>query len=361
MNPRPRSLRILTGTLTLALATVTSSLTLAPSAGASPQPAVGASALGNDISWPQCPKGMGIPTRRSQGQPLPGADAKFVVIGLTNGPGFYPNPCVAAQVAWVKAHHLWAAAYSVTTYPTAAQLAEYGGAGTLAARLWRVGSAQAAFNVATMRDAGLRVPMVWVDVEPYRQAPWSKSQAGNNAVIDGILAGYKAAGLRTGIYSYDGGWKQITGGRALPGLPTWVPVGARGRTVAAAGCSARSFSGGPTWITQWTGNSRDYDQTCPGITGQAAGGSPLTPYLSIALKQGSHGAAVAALQRRLGGLVADGQFGPLTRTKVIAFQRSAHLRVTGAVDGTVWRRLGAGTGVTTPPKPSRMAALFAST
>lgn len=71
----------------------------------------------------------------------------------------------------------------------------------------RVGWAQAAFNVASMREAGLRVPMVWVDVQPYRVAPWSKSPAGNNAVIDGVLAGYKAAGFRTGIYSYDGGWK----------------------------------------------------------------------------------------------------------------------------------------------------------
>ena len=52
-----------------------------------------------------------------------------------------------------------------------------------------------------MREAGLRVPMVWVDVQPYRVAPWSKSPAGNNAVIDGVLAGYKAAGFRTGIYS----------------------------------------------------------------------------------------------------------------------------------------------------------------
>jgi hypothetical protein len=91
-----------------------------------------------------------------------------------------------------------------------AQIATYVGTGTLTERLRPVGSAQAAFNVATMCEAGLKVPMVWVDVEPYRVAPWSNSRASNNAVIDGVLAGYKAAGLRTGIYSYDGGWKLIT-------------------------------------------------------------------------------------------------------------------------------------------------------
>jgi len=212
-----------------------------------------------------------------------------------------------------------------------------------------------------MREAGLKVPMVWMDVEPYRQAPWSKSHASNNAVIDGVLAGYKAAGLRTGIYSYDGGWGQITGGRSLPGLPTWVPVSPRGRSAALAGCAVKSFSGGPTWITEWTGDSRDYDLTCPGITGQAAGGNPLTPYLNTRLVQGSHGAAVIALQRRLGGLVADGQFGPMTRAKVLAFQRAVHLPATGVVDSTTWRKLGAGSGTTTPAKPSRMRSLFAST
>lgn len=361
MSRHPHLLRTVTGTLALTLATITGSMMVAPSAGASPQPRIGVSASGNDISWPQCPKGMGIPTRRTQGQPAPRADATFVVMGLTNGPGFYPNPCLAAQVAWVKARHLWAAAYSVVTYPTGAPMATYGGTGTLTDRLRRVGAAQAAFNVATMRETGLKVPMVWVDVEPYRVAPWSKSAASNNAVIDGVLAGYKAAGLRTGIYSYEGGWKLITGSRLLPSLPTWVPVGPRGRSAAAARCAVKSFTGGPTWMTQWTGDSRDYDLTCPGITGQTAGGNPLTPYLNTRLVQGSHGAAVTALQRRLGGLVADGQFGPLTRVRVLAFQRSAHLVASGVVDSTVWRRLGAGSATTRPAKPSRMTSLFAST
>jgi peptidoglycan hydrolase-like protein with peptidoglycan-binding domain len=78
------------------------------------------------------------------------------------------------------------------------------------------------------------------------------------------------------------------------------------------------------------------------------------------LALGSHGAAVMALQNRLGGLVADGQLGPLTQAKVVAFQRSANLALTGVVDSTVWRRLGAGTGATRPARPSRMTSAFAS-
>jgi hypothetical protein len=47
---------------------------------------------GGDVSWPQCPKGMGIPQKRSLGLPMPVPSAKFVILGLTNGPGFTPNP-----------------------------------------------------------------------------------------------------------------------------------------------------------------------------------------------------------------------------------------------------------------------------
>ena len=99
----------------------------------------------------------------------------------------------------------------------------------------------------------------------------------------------------------------------------------------------------------------------PASTPTTAGGSPLTPYLNTPLVQGSHGAAVSVLQRRLGGVVADGQFGPLARAKVLAYQRSAHLLANGIVDSTVWRSLGAGSGTTTQAKPGRMTSLFAST
>ena len=58
--------------------------------------------LGGDISWPQCPKGMGIPEKRSLGLPMPLPSAQYVVIGLTNGPGFVANPCLADHVAWAK-------------------------------------------------------------------------------------------------------------------------------------------------------------------------------------------------------------------------------------------------------------------
>jgi hypothetical protein len=356
---RPGRLTTMAATLGLILSAAACSVSLVPVALPARTPralAPGATAYGNDISWPQCPKGGG-----GYGLPGPMASASFVVLGLTDGGSFRANPCLARQVASGKTGHLWAGAYAVSTYPTSEQLTRYGGTGTLPVRLGRLGAAQAGFNLTTMARVGLRSPMVWVDVEPSTRTPWSATAVNNNAVIDGVIARYEAAGLRAGIYSYDKAWKAITGARVLPGVPTWVPVGHKGRAVAAATCAVASYAGSKPWLTQWTDDVRDYNLTCPGVSGRAARGNLLTPYLNVGLASGSRGNAVAVLQRRLGGLNATGAFGPATRARVVAFQRAQHLTANGIVGRAVWRALGAGTGTYTPPVRGFMRALFAST
>jgi len=356
MTARPRLLTTIATTIALALAATATSLAVAPSASASRPHAPGVTAYGNDISWPQCPGSQG-------GYDLPGpmASASFVVLGLTDGGSFRANPCIGREVRAVKARHLWAGTYAISTYPTSAELARYGGTGTMAERLGRVGAAQAEFNLATMARVGLQPPMVWIDIEPRTRSPWSASTASNNAVIDGVIARYKAAGVRAGIYSYDKAWKKITGGRALPGVATWVPIGHKGWAAAAARCAVPSFAGTKPLLIQWTDGERDFNITCPGVTGRAARGNLLTPYLNVRLAIGSHGASVAMLQRRLGLLKADGQFGPATRARLVAVQRTKHLTVNGFVGTGMWRALGAGTGTYTPPVRGITRALFTST
>jgi len=356
MTARPRLLTTIAATIALALAATASSLAVAAPASASRAHAPGVAAYGNDISWPQCPSSQG-------GYDLPGPTpgASFAVLGLTDGSSFRANPCIGREVRAVTSRHLWAGAYAISTYPTSAELARYGGTGTVTERLRRAGAAQAAFNLATMARVGLQPPMVWIDVEPRTKSPWSASAAGNNAVIDGVIARYRAAGVRAGIYSYDKAWKKITGGRALPGVAAWVPVGHTGRAVAAARCAVPSFAGTKPLLTQWTDGVRDHNLTCPGVTERAARGNLLTPYLNVRLAIGSHGAAVAALQRHLGLLKADGQFGPATRARLVAVQRTRHLTVNGFVGIGMWRALGAGTGTYTPPMRGITSALFTST
>lgn len=326
-------------------------------AGASTLPPLGSTATGYDVSWPNCPRGMGIPERRTLGLPMPRADAQYVIAGLTNGPAFTPNPCLASQVGWARDRSLWLGAYAITTYPSRAELREHGGTGTLPERLRRVGEAQAAFDVRVMRAAGLRAPMVWVDVEPNSARPWSRSAASNNAVIDGVVAGLERAGLRVGFYSYASGWKAITGGRRDLVRPTWVPAGLASRSAALSRCRTPSFSGGPVWFGQWTDDVRDFNVSCPGTTGRAST-SPLAPYASTVLRQGARGAGVRALQSAVGA-TADGVFGRRTRAAVQRAQARHGLAPTGVVRASTWRALGADRRA--PGARSRFRTVFQST
>lgn len=251
-----------------ALTTVAALLPIARPALASPAPSeAGPAVRGADISWPQCPKGMGIKGRESLGLPMPGSKAQFVVIGLTNGPGFTRNPCLADQVAWAASRRLPVAAYSVVSYPTAGQLGRYAHSGpysgtTRRSQLRNVGYAQARANVAGLRAVHLRVPHVWVDVEVYPFRPWTPNLRRNAAVVRGALEAYGDAGLTTGLYSTPLQFASIVG-RPMWRLPEWHTAGPRGRATAMARCTERSFNGGRVVLAQWWTSAHDHDLTCP--------------------------------------------------------------------------------------------------
>jgi hypothetical protein len=274
-----------------AVATATALLALAgllvltaPAAVAGPVPvsstatSAAASTLvtGGDVSWPQCPEGMGIPARRSLGLPMPGDAAAFVVIGLTNGPAFTPNPCLASQVQWARERGLPTSAYAVATWPTARQLTRYGHGGPFAgttrrSRLRNVGWAEGRYNLARLASAGLAVPHVWIDVEHYSIRPWSGSRRDNRALVRGVVRAYQDAGVATGFYSTSLQWGQIVGSTRW-GLPEWHTAGPTGRATALGRCAERSFQGGPVVLAQWWTDTRDHDLVCP--TGPAATAMP---------------------------------------------------------------------------------------
>lgn len=182
--------------------------------------------------------------------------------------------------------------------------------------------------------------------------------ASNRAVIQGVVRGYEDSGYRVGFYSYDGGWKAVVGSWRKPRYPTWYPVGAERRGLAAAyrRCSMASFSGGPVLLAQWVEGDRDRNVTCPALVGRAAGPHPLTRWSGQLLRVGSRGEAVRALQRALGSMPADGVFGRRTRARLQAFQVSAGLGPTGVTGPYAWRALGAGTVLA--ERPSRLAEHF---
>jgi hypothetical protein len=226
--------------------------------------------IGADLSWPQCPPGMGIEHKESSGQPLPTDEAEYVVIGLTNGPGFHANPCLADQVAWAKQRGLLTAAYAVASYPSDAELAAYGGEGpydgsTTDGALKNVGYQQARFNVVSMREAGLASPLVWIDVEPVPFYDWSADKAANAAVVIGLAQGYLNAGLRIGVYSTPALWDGVVGALTF-GVPEWRAAGQTSQAEALDRCGEDwSIQGGHGVLGQWVQDRRDKNITCPGI------------------------------------------------------------------------------------------------
>jgi len=231
--------------------------------------------VGGDVSWPQCPVGMGIPERRTLGLPMPASTARFVVIGLTNGPAFTPNPCLASQVAWARERAVPTSAYAVATWPTARQLSRRGAAGpyattTLRSRLRNVGYSQGVYNLRRLASVGLTVPHVWIDVEHYSIRPWSRDRANNRAVVRGIVRAYQDAGVSTGFYSTTLQWPDIVG-TVRWGLPEWHTAGPRARSVALSRCSEPSFQGGPVVLAQWWTSTADHDLVCPAGPAAATG------------------------------------------------------------------------------------------
>ena len=240
-----------------------------------PGSAVAAGVRGGDISWPNCPKGMGVPGRRTQGLPLPTSKAQFVVIGLTNGRAFTRNPCLAGHLDAARTRDVPVSAYTMLSYPNAAERAEHGGSGpfgtaTYADRIANVGYAQAAFALDTMVAAQFPSPFVWIDVEPRAERRWSRTTANNQALIQGALRAAADRGIGSGIYTYALAWRQITGGMTLD-VPLWAPGHSRARTFTgrmrqtAESCSRVGFTGGPLVMTQWVWRNRDHNVTCPAI------------------------------------------------------------------------------------------------
>jgi len=225
--------------------------------------------IGADMSWPQCPKGMGIPEKRSQGAPLPLDTTEYVILGLTNGPGFTPNPCLPAMVDWARERKLLVAAYAVGSFPDAAAVKTYGGLGpfdgsTRDGALANTGYQQARFNVTSMLRTGLETPVVWIDVEPVPDFEWSADAQANAAVVRGLARGYRAAGYRIGVYSTPLLWETVVGDLSL-GVPEWRAAGQTSMAEALDRCGTDwVIQGGPAVLAQWVEDNRDRNVTCPG-------------------------------------------------------------------------------------------------
>jgi hypothetical protein len=198
---------------------------------------------------------------------MPDPGVRFVVIGLTNGRAFTPNPCLDEHLTWVRNHHAAAAAYAFAAFPSRAQLRRHRHHGPYDGRtgfgaLKNAGHAAARYNIRVMRQHGFTSPHVWLDVEPSSSHPWSHRRKLNRAVVRGWIRGYRDAGYTVGVYSTPLLWRHILGGYR-PGLPEWRTAGPTSPRAALGKCRDESIQGGEAVIAQWWTNRRDFDRLCP--------------------------------------------------------------------------------------------------
>jgi hypothetical protein len=244
----------LTALVTAVVAALVAVLTPMIGAGADP-------VIGNDISWPQC--GRGLP-----------AGAAFGIVGVNDGKPYTVNPCLAAEYRWAAGTGLPPGLYMNTANPGPATTALdwYGQHAPNAACspadqiacAYNYGYNAAADAFATASSAAAVGPghTWWLDVETGNS--WSPTDLGANlADVAGSIDYLVSRHVLVGVYSTRYQWTKITGGASLPTLPNWA-AGARNPDEAAGFCSTRSFTGGPVLLAQFVEGAFDRDYACPG-------------------------------------------------------------------------------------------------
>jgi hypothetical protein len=177
---------------------------------------------GVDVSWPQCgPLGM------------PALQPGFAIVGINGGRPLTDNSCLSREVTYAKTR-TGVAAYLNLDAPRSGDAAAYG-------------AKVALDGLARAQRAGLKLPVLWLDVEVLNH--WSTSGAVNVAVINGALRALEQRGITAGIYSSQAMWQQITGGARL-NVPVWLATAVTDYRQLPSFCDA-GLGGRPADMTQY--------------------------------------------------------------------------------------------------------------
>ncbi len=236
---------------------------------------------GYDVSYPQC------------GRPYP-TSVIFGIVGVNDGIAYSVNPCAASELAWAEVAQNHAPAFYANTadpgpgysshWPTGQQSPEACDGSNSAGCSYDYGwnAAQNSFAAAvsaeqadgsTSATTAAAVAPWWLDVETGNSwetleaayGATATSDANDRADLQGAVAYLSSEGVgRVGFYSTGSQWTSITGGTGstFAASPDWV-AGFRTLSVAQAGCSSTSFTGGRVGLTQYPSGGFDADYACP--------------------------------------------------------------------------------------------------
>jgi hypothetical protein len=202
--------------------------------------------VGTDISWPNCTAKV--------------SSSAFGIVGVTNGLGYSTNPCLKTEASHFSNLSLYVNtgwySGSSNVNPTSPHVCVTGDNNCLAYN-YGYNAGLYAYNAAT----GLAIHSTtwWLDVETSNT--WSSDALQNQNSLQGEADALTTAGVTTvGVYSTTAQWQSVTGGWQN-GMPNWGATTWTTAKQASKYCSGHNFSGGGTWLIQFSGKL-DQDYVC---------------------------------------------------------------------------------------------------
>lgn len=236
----------------LAVATLLAALAVTLLVAARPAEAAAASiypsaSIGYDVSWPNC-------------NATPPTHPAFGLVGVSDGTGYSQNPCLAQEAAWFPSVSLvvntgW---YDQSTHinATSPKLCASGDENCLA---YNYGYNAGLYALSYANSQNIQSSVWWLDVETGNT--WNSNTTQNRNSLQGEYDALQANGVTTvGVYSTTAQWDSITG-TWLNGWPNWGATTVRTASKAATFCTGHRFTGGPTYLIQYSG-SLDHDYAC---------------------------------------------------------------------------------------------------
>ena len=202
-----------------------------------------------DVSWPNCHQSK--------------TSAQAGIVGVTGGLDFRPNPCLGEEPGWFNHVSL----YMNTGYPDTAHARRFTSSPKRCARgaddclAYNYGYNAALYAVQLADRQGAHANLWWLDVET--ENSWSASIVRNREALQGSIDAIRRSVpfVQVGIYSSPLQWSQLVG-KWHNQLPSWVATGATSQGPAQAACRQPSFTGGSTWLAQYTPKYLDIDYAC---------------------------------------------------------------------------------------------------
>lgn len=205
--------------------------------------------IGNDVSWPNC-------------KAKPPKNSAFGIVGVSGGLVFRPNRCLFEETHWFKNLSL----YLNTGYAGKKRAEKFADQPRACARddeaclAYNFGYNAGTYALNYAASQYVHTNIWWLDVETVNS--WSDNVYYNRASLQGMVDAIKHNTLlpSIGFYAYPGQWQTITGGWRN-GHPNWAATGDDDYKLAVSYCKGQAFTGGPTWLTQYT-TRLDNDYVC---------------------------------------------------------------------------------------------------